>query len=187
MTQSAAFLKAADRSNAGNKKTFMQEALAKIHILDTLCEALDIQRRQGKQVVFTNGCFDLMHAGHVRYLCQARSHGDILVVGLNSDYSVRTIKGQKRPIVAESQRAEVLAGLACVDYVVLFDEPDPLSLIQAIGPDVLVKGADWTEAAIVGADIIRRRGGRVVRIPFVHEIATTEIINRIMKRYCHHD
>ena len=121
----------------------------------------------GKVVVFTNGCFDLLHAGHVRYLAAARQEGDILVVGLNSDRSVRHIKGDPRPILPESERAEVLAGLAAVNYVVLFDEPDPLRLITALTPDVLVKGGDWPEEAIIGAQAVRNRGGRVVRIPVV--------------------
>jgi D-beta-D-heptose 7-phosphate kinase/D-beta-D-heptose 1-phosphate adenosyltransferase len=134
-------------------------------------------------VVFTNGCFDLLHAGHVRYLAAARREGDILVVGLNSDRSVRDIKGDTRPILPESERAQVLAGLAAVNYVVLFDEPDPLRLITALTPDVLVKGGDWPEAAIIGAQVVRNRGGRVVRIPVVEGARTSAIIARILERY----
>jgi len=140
-------------------------------------------RAGGKVVVFTNGCFDLLHAGHVRYLAAARREGDILVVGLNSDRSVRDIKGDPRPIWPESERAQVLAGLAAVNYVVLFDEPDPLRLITALAPDVLVKGGDWPEEAIIGAQGVRNRGGRVVRIPVVEGAGTSAIIARILERY----
>jgi D-beta-D-heptose 7-phosphate kinase/D-beta-D-heptose 1-phosphate adenosyltransferase len=140
-------------------------------------------RAGGKVVVFTNGCFDLLHAGHVRYLTAARREGDILVVGLNSDRSVRDIKGDTRPILPESERAHVLAGLAAVNYVVLFDEPDPLRLITALAPDVLVKGGDWPEEAIIGAQVVRNRGGRVVRIPVVEAASTSAIIARILERY----
>jgi len=138
-------------------------------------------RKSGLRVVFTNGCFDILHVGHVRYLTAARSKGDILVVGLNSDQSVRKIKGEKRPVVPENQRAEVLAGLRCVDYVILFDEADPLKLIQSICPDVLVKGADWSEEAIIGASFVKDRGGRVERIAVVPETSTTRIIQKIIE------
>ncbi|HEX5680615.1 MAG TPA: D-glycero-beta-D-manno-heptose 1-phosphate adenylyltransferase [Desulfobacterales bacterium] len=139
-------------------------------------------RESGQVVVFTNGCFDLLHAGHVRYLAAARQEGDILVVGLNSDRSVRDIKGDTRPILRESERAEVLAGLAAVNYIVLFDEPDPLRLITALAPDVLVKGGDWPEEAIIGAQVVRDRGGRVVRMPTVEGASTSAIIARILER-----
>jgi len=138
-------------------------------------------RKSGLRVVFTNGCFDILHVGHVRYLTAARSKGDILVVGLNSDQSVRKIKGEKRPVVPENQRAEVLAGLRCVDYVILFDEADPLKLIQSICPDVLVKGADWSEEAIIGASFVKANGGRVERIAVVPETSTTRIIQKIIE------
>ena len=137
----------------------------------------------GRQVVFTNGCFDLLHVGHVRYLARARACGDLLVVGLNSDASVRRIKGECRPIVSQDQRAEVLAALSCVDFVVIFDEPDPLALIQAIVPAILVKGADWPEEQIIGADVVRGAGGRVVRMPVIDGASTTGIIDRIIKRW----
>jgi D-glycero-beta-D-manno-heptose 1-phosphate adenylyltransferase len=140
-------------------------------------------RKAGLRVVFTNGCFDILHVGHVRYLTAARSKGDILVVGLNSDLSVRQIKGEKRPIVPENQRAEVLAGLRCVDYVILFDEADPLKLIQSICPDVLVKGADWPEEAIIGASFVKAGGGRVERIAVVPETSTTLIIKKIIETF----
>ena len=159
------------------------DLLSKIKSCDELAPILFSLRAAGQVVVFTNGCFDLLHAGHVRYLAAARREGDILVVGLNSDRSVRDIKGDTRPILPESERAQVLAGLAAVNYVVLFDEPDPLRLITALTPDVLVKGGDWPEAAIIGAQVVRNRGGRVVRIPVVEGARTSAIIARILERY----
>jgi rfaE bifunctional protein nucleotidyltransferase chain/domain len=156
---------------------------SKLVTAETLCEEIRTRRAAGDAVVFTNGCFDILHAGHVRYLTAARAEGDLLVVGLNSDASVRRIKEEGRPIVPQSERAEVLSALTCVDYVVLFDEPDPLRLIDAIGPDVLVKGADWAEDRIIGADTVRSRGGRVVRIDVVPGVSTSEIIRRIVARF----
>ncbi|MBW2109485.1 MAG: D-glycero-beta-D-manno-heptose 1-phosphate adenylyltransferase, partial [Deltaproteobacteria bacterium] len=135
---------------------------------------------QGLQLVFTNGCFDLLHVGHVRYLQVAKAQGDMLVVGLNSDRSVRRIKGPPRPIVPEQERAEILAALACVDFVTLFDEPDPLMTIRILMPDVLVKGADWRKEAIVGADVVEAGGGRVVRVPLTEGASTSGIIEKIL-------
>jgi D-glycero-beta-D-manno-heptose 1-phosphate adenylyltransferase len=140
-------------------------------------------RPEGARLVFTNGCFDLLHAGHVRYLEAARAEGDFLMVGINTDRSVKRIKGEKRPIVPEQMRAEVIAGLGCVDWVILFDENTPADLIEAVCPNVLVKGDDWPESEIVGARSVRQRGGRVVRIPFVHEISTTSVIREIIRRF----
>lgn len=140
-------------------------------------------KAQEKKIVFTNGCFDLLHAGHVRYLTEARAQGDCLIVGLNTDRSVNRIKDPHRPLIPEDQRAEVLAAMTCVSWVVLFEEPDPLRLIEAIKPDVLVKGADWSEDEIVGADLVRSYGGRVFRVEMVGGISTTEIIRRIVERY----
>lgn len=157
---------------------------AKLLPLEELTGTLEALRNTGERIVFTNGCFDILHAGHVRYLTEARAQGDRLVVGLNSDRSVKSIKDSGRPITGQAHRAEVLAGLACVDFIVLFDEPDPLRLIERIGPDVLVKGADWAEAEIVGAASVKEKGGHVVRIPLVPEISTSEIIGRILDRYC---
>jgi D-glycero-beta-D-manno-heptose 1-phosphate adenylyltransferase len=156
---------------------------SKIKSCSELAPILSSLRAGGKVVVFTNGCFDLLHAGHVRYLAAARQEGDLLVVGLNSDRSVRHIKGDPRPILPESERADVLAGLEAVNYVVLFDEPDPLRLVTALTPDVLVKGGDWPAEAIVGAQEVRNRGGRVVRIPLVEGASTSAIIARILERY----
>jgi len=163
-------------------KTLMN-TLEKIVTFEDLVTRLDKVRKSGQTIVFTNGCFDIMHVGHVRYLGQARSQGDMLIVGLNSDSSVRAIKGPKRPIVGQDHRAELLASLACVDYVVLFEEPDPLRLIQVIKPDVLVKGEDWAPDAIVGAEDVKSRGGRVVRITFVDDESTTGIIETILKHH----
>lgn len=155
----------------------------KILALEDLVTRLGKVRKSGRKIVFTNGCFDIMHVGHVRYLADAGSEGDLLVVGLNSDASVRIIKGDKRPIVRQNHRAEVLASLGCVDFIVIFDEPDPLKLIQTLKPDVLVKGEDWTEDAIVGAESVKSQGGKIVRISFVEESSTTAIIEKILQRY----
>jgi rfaE bifunctional protein nucleotidyltransferase chain/domain len=136
-------------------------------------------RAARKIVVFTNGVFDLLHPGHIRYLQQARSLGDALIVGLNSDASVRANKGPGRPITAEAERAEILAALECVDAVVVFDEATPHAIIEALQPDVLVKGADWAEDAIVGRDIVEARGGKVVRVPIEAGHSTSKILNKI--------
>jgi D-beta-D-heptose 7-phosphate kinase/D-beta-D-heptose 1-phosphate adenosyltransferase len=136
-------------------------------------------RAEGKKVVFTNGVFDLLHPGHVRYLAEARTHGDALLVAVNSDRSVRAIKGPERPINAERERAEVLAALAAVDAVVIFDEDDPHAIISAIQPDVLVKGADWPADQIIGRDVVEARGGKVIRIAFAPGYSTTGIIEKI--------
>jgi D-glycero-beta-D-manno-heptose 1-phosphate adenylyltransferase len=136
-------------------------------------------RDAGKTVVFTNGVFDLLHPGHVRYLQAARREGDALVVAVNSDRSVSAIKGPSRPLNPEHERAEVLAALACVDAVVIFDEDTPLEIILRLQPDVLVKGADWQAAAIVGRDIVEARRGRVIRIPLAEGYSTSAIIRKI--------
>jgi D-beta-D-heptose 7-phosphate kinase/D-beta-D-heptose 1-phosphate adenosyltransferase len=133
----------------------------------------------GRRVVFTNGVFDLLHPGHVRYLQQARALGDLLVVAINTDRSVRANKGPERPITPEGERAEVLAALECVDGVTIFDEETPFDIIAALQPDVLVKGADWAADAIVGRDIVEARGGRVVRMPVEQGHSTTSIIAKI--------
>lgn len=138
-------------------------------------------RRQGKRIVFTNGCFDLLHSGHVRYLETARELGDVLIVGVNSDAGVRRLKGPQRPIVLEADRCIVLAGLACVDVVVLFDQETPYELIELIRPDVLVKGGDWAIAEIVGADIVLERGGRVLSLPYWKGHSSSGIIERVQK------
>ncbi len=136
-------------------------------------------RNAGRRVVFTNGVFDLLHPGHVRYLQDARALGDLLIVGLNADDSVRRNKGPERPINPEHERAEVLAALACVDAVVVFHEDTPADIVRLIQPDVLVKGADWAADKIVGRDTVEARGGRVVRIPVAEGYSTTSILERI--------
>lgn len=130
-------------------------------------------------VVFTNGCFDLLHVGHIRYLTQARSLGDVLVVGLNSDPSVTRLKGQGRPLVPQAERKQVLLALRMVDYVCIFDEDTPLELIQKVRPSVLVKGGDWPVDKIVGADFVKSLGGKVVSLPFVEGRSTSEMVRRI--------
>ena len=140
------------------------------------------RRAAGASIVFTNGVFDLLHPGHLRYLQAARGFGDALVVGLNSDASVRALdKAPDRPIVPQAQRAEIIAALGCVDYVVVFDEPDPKSLIETLQPDVLVKGGDWTPDRIIGRDIVEARGGTVRTIPLVPGVSTTSLVERIRK------
>jgi len=140
--------------------------------------------RGKKKIVFTNGCFDLLHAGHADYLNKAKSLGDILVVGINSDASVRRIKGENRPILPQQMRAYLLDNLKPVDYVVVFEEDTPLELIKAIKPDVLVKGADWDLERIVGADFVLSYGGRVERIAFSFDISTSKVVERILGLYC---
>src|SRR5688572_6885734 len=138
------------------------------------------ERTLGRVIVFTNGVFDILHPGHVRYLRDARALGDLLIVGVNSDRSVKALaKAPDRPINSENERAEVLSALASVDAVVIFDEDTPHEIISALQPDVLVKGADWGENAIVGRDVVEARGGRVVRIPLAEGYSTTKIIERI--------
>lgn len=141
---------------------------------------LSSERAKGKRIVFTNGCFDLMHIGHTRYLQAAKALGDVLVVGVNSDVSVRTLdKAPDRPIVPEAQRAEVLAALGCVDFVVTFDESDPLQLITTVQPDILVKGGDWAIDRIVGRELVEARGGIVKTIPLIPGLSTTGLLQRI--------
>lgn len=152
----------------------------KVMTRDQLAPLLQTARAQGKRIVFTNGCFDLMHVGHTRYLQAAKDLGDLLVVGINSDESVRSLnKAPDRPIVSELQRAEVVAALGCIDYVILFNEPDPQGLITALQPDVLVKGGDWAVERIVGREIVEARGGVVHTIPLVPGVSTTSLIERI--------
>jgi len=140
-------------------------------------------KTRGKRIVFTNGCFDLLHIGHIRYLEKARTLGDILVVGVNSDSSVRILKGPKRPILPAKERAEILSGLGCVDYITIFNEQDPLKLITSLHPHVLVKGGDWTKEQIVGGDVVERSGGKVVIISFVKGTSTSNLIGTILKKY----
>ncbi len=140
-------------------------------------------RAEGKVLVFTNGVFDLLHVGHLRYLRSARELGDALAVGLNADACVRRLKGEKRPILPEDERGELLAGLSCVDYVCLFGEDDPRELIRAVVPRVLVKGGDWPVERILGRDTVEAAGGRVLSLPFVEGRSTTAIVESIVRRY----
>ncbi len=166
-----------DKSCHRNGATVVNPSIVTAHELVSL---LTRRRGGGARVVFTNGCFDLLHVGHVRYLQAARALGDILVVGVNSDASVQGLdKGSGRPVVPDSQRMEVLSALSCVDYVVKFEEPDPLRLIETIRPDVLVKGGDWPVDRIAGRDSVKARGGAVVSIPLVPDISTSRLIERI--------
>src|SRR5439155_14449523 len=151
--------------------------------LSRLLPELGRRRARGQKIVFTNGCFDILHRGHTEYLQFARAQGDVLVVGVNSDASVRRQnKSADRPIVAQDDRAAVLASLASVDYVVIFDDDTPLKLIEAIVPDVLVKGSDWAEKGVVGREFVESRGGRVVLAPLVEGRSTSALIERIRKK-----
>lgn len=151
----------------------------KIRSLEDLRAARAAHRESGARIVFTNGCFDLLHVGHIRYLQQARRMGDILVVGINSDASIRRLKGPSRPVQPAKDRAEILAALGCVDFVVVFEEDTPISVIEALEPDVLVKGADWPVDRIVGREVVEASGGRVATIPYVEGISTSGLIERI--------
>ncbi len=153
--------------------------MGKVCSLDQLLQSREQLRSQQKTVVFTNGCFDLMHPGHVRYLQQARELGDALIVALNSDRSVQILKGESRPILKEQERAEVMAALACVDFVTIFDEETPREIIAALLPDILVKGGDWGVSEIIGREEVETAGGRVLSLPFVDGVSTSEIIARI--------
>jgi len=144
-----------------------------------LASRLDQLRAEGKRIVFTNGCFDILHRGHVEYLAAARQLGDVLIVGLNSDASIRRLKGPDRPINPQDDRAAVLDGLRSVDIVTIFEEDTPAQLIAIVEPDVLVKGGDYTEATVVGADVVRARGGRVVIVPLLEGRSTSALIARI--------
>ncbi len=153
----------------------------KIKTIPQLRVILSRLKRKGKRVVFTNGCFDILHYGHVNYLEQARRKGDCLVVALNSDTSVRKLKGHKRPVVNEHDRLRVIAALESVDYVTLFGEATPLAVITALMPDVLVKGGDWARDRIVGADFVTRHGGRVCTVPLAKGRSTTSLIKKIAR------
>jgi rfaE bifunctional protein nucleotidyltransferase chain/domain len=153
----------------------------KIKTLEEIVEIRAELRRRKKKLVFTNGCFDILHVGHVRILNQARNSGDVLVVGINSDSSVRKIKGNLRPVIPEEERGEVLAALASVDYVFIFADPTPQRIIDAIVPDVLVKGADWGVSDIIGHDTVLNAGGTVQNLPLVEGVSTTAIIERVIE------
>ena len=141
-------------------------------------------RDEGKRIVFTNGCFDILHVGHASYLEKAKEFGDVLVLAINSDASVRTIKGGKRPLIPEEERAYMVASLEVVDYVTIFSEKTPLELIDYLMPNVLVKGGDWAEEKVVGRESVEKWGGKVVIIPEIEGASTTNIVEKIIKMYC---
>ena len=158
----------------------MSKNILKIDLLKSIRLQL---KNEGKKVVFTNGCYDVLHAGHVDYLNKSKSFGDVLIVGVNSDKSVKRIKGDKRPIIPDEERAFIIANLASVDYVVLFDEDTPEMLIKELIPDVLIKGADWSKENIVGGDFVESNGGSIESVAFVSNQSTSKIIEIILQRY----
>jgi len=160
----------------------MEEYRNKIKDLSSVKKKIEVLKAQGKRIVFTNGCFDLLHPGHARYLYAARQMGDYLVVAVNTDRSVKIIKDANRPIQSQDERTELLAALSFVDAVVLFDEDNPLNVIRHLLPNVLVKGGDWTEDKIIGADVVKKAGGVVKSLPFVAGYSTTAIIEKIRKQ-----
>lgn len=151
----------------------------KLKSINEITEILENLKVGGKKIVFTNGCFDIIHAGHVHYLRRAKSLGDVLIIGLNSDESVKRLKGNTRPINDQQARATVLSAFSCVDYIVIFEEDTPYNLISHIKPDILVKGGDWSEEEIVGADIVRAYGGKIKSLDFIPGRSTSDIINKI--------
>lgn len=155
----------------------------KFYPAPVLAETSEQLRRQGKRIVFTNGCFDLLHPGHIYTLTQAKALGDVLIVGINSDASVKHLKGERRPILSETERAVILSALEVVDYLTAFDEDTPLKLIELLQPDILVKGGDWSPDAVVGKEVVEKNGGRVVVIPYQEGFSTTDIIERILEVY----
>ena len=161
----------------------MASYLKKICTLEEAEKNCEAFKNSGKRIVFTNGCFDILHPGHARYLSSARELGDYLIVALNSDRSVQAIKGSNRPIFPEKMRAELLAALECVSCVVIFDEDNPLRIIRSLLPHILVKGGDWQEDQIIGADEVKAGGGEVQRIPFVKGYSTSDIIKKIVQLY----
>lgn len=155
----------------------------KIIKINDVEKIIALLKMQGKKIVFTNGCFDIIHPGHVIYLSEAKKLGDVLFIGLNSDVSVKRLKGEKRPILNENERATILSFLEMVDYVCIFDEDTPYELIKLVKPDFLVKGGDWSIENIVGKDIVESYGGKVINIPYLEGKSTTGIIERIKKVY----
>ena len=151
---------------------------------NVLKNKLEELRKEGKKIAFTNGCFDILHAGHIRYLREAKKTADVLVLALNSDSSVRAIKGEKRPLMSEEERAEILAALEFIDFVTIFQELTPLELINYLKPDILIKGGDWPEEKVIGREEIKKWGGRVAIIPEVEGKSTTNIVEKIKKLYC---
>ena len=151
---------------------------------NALKDKLEELRKKGKKIAFTNGCFDILHVGHVRYLREAKKTADILVLALNSDSSVRSLKGEERPLVSQEERAEILAALEFIDFVTIFQELTPLELINYLKPDILLKGGDWPEEKVVGREEIKQWGGRVAIIPEIEGKSTTNIVEKIKNLYC---
>lgn len=151
----------------------------KIKTRNALIPVVEQLQREGKKIALTNGCFDILHVGHIHSFREAKKNSDILIVALNSDDSVRALKGREKPFVPEGQRAEVLAAMSDVDYVVIFNELDPLALITDLKPDVLVKGEDWVEGTIIGQDVVEARGGKVIRVSLKKGVSTTDLIKKI--------
>lgn len=164
-------------ASEGNQKS------GKIKTVEMLENILKEHRRRNDKVVFTNGCFDILHVGHIEYLKFARKQGDLLVVGLNTDSSIKKLKGPNRPIVSQDERAKMLAALEDVSYVVLFDELTPMSIITSLKPEILVKGEDWKDAGVVGQEFVESYGGKVVLAPLVEGISTTNIVSRIINKH----
>ena len=161
----------------------MERYRLKIKDLHEIKEEIEKLKAKGQKIVFTNGCFDILHPGHTRYLFSARALGDYLVVAVNSDRSVRAIKGEGRPIIPQAGRAELVAALSFVDGVIIFDEDNPLRVIQSLMPDILVKGGDWKEVEIIGADVVKKAGGEVKRISFVTGFSTSDVIEKIRSNW----
>lgn len=157
--------------------------MGKIYPREKLKRKIARLRKEGKKIVFTNGCFDILHVGHTRYLKEAKKHGDVLILGLNSDESVRSLKGEKRPLIPERERADIMASLEAVDYVTIFHELTPLALIEYLKPDILVKGGDYREDEVVGRESVGKWGGKVIIIPEIKGSSTTHIIEKIKKVY----
>jgi D-beta-D-heptose 7-phosphate kinase/D-beta-D-heptose 1-phosphate adenosyltransferase len=158
----------------------------KIKDFDQLLKDVSHHKKEGKKIVFTNGCYDIIHIGHVRCFQEGKKLGDTLIVALNSDRSVRTLKGPPRPIVPQAERAEIIAALECVDFVTIFDQDDPLEIISEVKPDILVKGGDWALDTIVGRDIVESYGGQVIPLPLVPGVSTTRIIETIASHLSPH-
>ena len=161
-----------------------RELKTKLKSLEIIKNEIKALQRQGKKIVFTNGCFDILHAGHVDIFQQARNLGEVLVVAVNSDISIKKIKGEKRPVIPQAQRMQVLAAVEAIDYVVVFDEETPFKIIKELQPDILIKGGDWPVETIVGKEIVEKKGGKVLSIRLMEGISTTNIIEEIKKRFC---
>jgi len=166
-----------------NTKRMIKQVKRKLVPLNKLKDIISNLKKEGKQIVFTNGCFDLLHVGHVKYLQKAKTYGDILVVAINSDTSVKAIKGDKRPLMPQKDRAEILSALSCIDYVVIFEEYDPVRIISELIPDVLIKGGDYQLNEIKGSEIVTSAGGKVLTIPEVKGKSTTKLVQTIIERY----